>query len=34
MKTAYNNVVEPDFDPEWQLSTQSQVLLPTSIFGG
>ena len=30
----YYNVVKPDFGPEWQLRTQVQVLLPTSIFGG
>jgi len=30
----YNNVVKPDFGPKWQLRTQVQVLLPTSIFGG
>ena len=30
----YYYVVKPDFGPDWQLRTQIQVLLPTSILGG
>ncbi len=30
----YNNVVRPDFAPEWQWRVQAQFLLPTSIFKG
>ncbi len=30
----YNNVIRPDFGPEWQLRIQAQILLPTSIFKG
>ena len=30
----YYYVVKPDFAPEWQLRTQLQVFLPTSILGG
>jgi hypothetical protein len=31
---AFYNVVKPDNGPDWQLRTQLQFLLPTSIFGG
>ncbi len=30
----YNNVVRPDFSPEWQWRVQAQIMLPTSIFKG
>ena len=30
----YYNVVKPDFGPKTQLRIQTQILLPTSIFGG
>ena len=29
----YNNVVRPDFGPEWQWRVQAQIMLPKSIFG-
>lgn len=29
----YNNVVRPDFGPEWQWRLQAQIMLPKSIFG-
>jgi hypothetical protein len=30
----YNNVVRPDFGPEWQWRVQAQFLLPLSLFKG
>ncbi len=30
----YNNIVKPDFGPEWQWRVQAQILLPTSTSKG